>query len=413
VTLSGSPHDFDAFVRGYAAGDIDDGAMTQWLREVFAHGLADEETFSLTMALAHSGKVIEWPEIHEPVADKHSTGGVGDAVTLIAVPLAAACGVHVAKLSGRALGHTGGTIDKLECVPGLRTDLTIEEFKDQVRRVGCAVSAATADIAPAEKKLYALRHRTNTIASVPLIAASIMSKKIAAGATCIVLDVKFGEGAFMRTLDEAKSLAAAMESIGVRAGLSMKTLLTSMDEPLADSIGDGLELDEALTLMEDRGGSKPLREVAVAVAEAMVEAAGRPRAEVESALSSGRAREAFAAMIQAQGGRLAEFDRHWPAAHSMPAQRDGAVARIDARMLGEIVAAAKERSGGTAAQRLGVRIVRRVGDRVRRGEPLLLSWLPHDDAMHSALARTYTIADRAEPLPPRVMEGGARPGPER
>jgi pyrimidine-nucleoside phosphorylase len=369
------PPEIEALVRGYTRGDVSDDAMERWLRAVYDRGISLDETFALTMAMATSGETIDWSGVRGPIVDKHSTGGVGDAVTLIAVPVAAACGVTVAKLSGRALGHTGGTIDKLECVPGLRTELSVAEFKAVVERAGCAVAAATADLAPADKKMYALRHRTGLIASIPLIAASVMSKKIAAGADAIVLDVKHGSGAFIPSVDEARALADAMREIGLRAGRVVETLLTSMDEPLADSVGDALELDEALSVMEGRGGSRALRDVALAVAAAMVKAAGAQQRDVRQALDDGRAFEKFRAMAAAQGGRLEAFDRSWPSGSVVRAAASGRIARIDARPIGEAVADAKRAARPDAVSRLGVRLHRRSGDLVREGEPLLTYWL--------------------------------------
>jgi pyrimidine-nucleoside phosphorylase len=374
-----APGGVAALIAEYCAGGVEDGEMTRWLRDVCERGMPLEETCELALAMAHSGEVIDWSGVDGPIVDKHSTGGVGDAVTLVAVPLAAACGAKVAKLSGRALGHTGGTIDKLESVPGLRADLTVEEFKSQVARIGCAVSAASARLAPADKKLYALRHKTGTVASVPLIAASVMSKKIAAGASAIALDVKFGRGAFMASIDEARLLADTMRAIGERAGLRVVTLLTSMDEPLADSVGDALELDEALSLLEGRSDSAALRETAVAVAEAMLEAAELPIDEVSDALAGGRAHAKFCELIAAQGGRLAAFERSWPPGRVLRAQRTGVVAQIDARVIGEIVAHAKESLPSEQSRRIGVRLRKRTGSRVVEGEGLLSYWLPDAD----------------------------------
>ena len=365
----------DALVRGYVRGDVDDERMTAWLRQVCADGLSDDDTFALTMAMARSGDMLDWSDVAGPIVDKHSTGGVGDAVSLIAVPLAAACGAKVAKLSGRALGHTGGTIDKLECIPGLRTELSVEAFRSQVERVGCAIAAATAALAPADKRLYALRHRTDTVASIPLIASSIMSKKLAAGAPAIVLDVKAGAGAFMTDVDEARALARAMRGIGQRAGRAVATIVTRMDDPLAGSVGDALELDEALTALDGAGGSPQLREAATVVASAMVRAAGLDAEPVARVLASGAAAARFSAMAQAQGGELKAFDRAWPPGRMLRAERSGFVAGFDALRLGEAVTAAKA-AAKDDGRRLGVRLHKRRGDSVCQGDVLLEAWLP-------------------------------------
>jgi pyrimidine-nucleoside phosphorylase len=370
-----SDREIENLIVGYTAGDIDDDAMTQWLRAVCSAGMTIDETTSLTKAMASSGEMIEWSDASGSVVDKHSTGGVGDAVSLIAVPLAAACGARVAKLSGRALGHTGGTLDKLECVPGARVDLSIEAFKAQVDVVGCAIAAASADLAPADKKLYALRHRTGTVASIPLIAASIMSKKIAAGAPAIVLDVKVGAGAFMREIGEARELARTMVEIGARMGKRARALLTDMDEPLADAAGDALELDQALLVLEG-GGSSRLREVSCAAAVAMLDVGGIASIEsapglLEAAIRSGDARRKFEAMLAAQGGELDRFDRNFPDGAEIAADDDGYVNRIDAGVVGAAVARAKSRRGADDGRRVGVRVVRRVGEPVGHGEPVL------------------------------------------
>jgi pyrimidine-nucleoside phosphorylase len=334
-----------------------------------------DETTALTRAMASSGEMIDWSDADGPVVDKHSTGGVGDAVSLIAVPLAAACGALVAKLSGRALGHTGGTLDKIECVPGARVDLTTEEFKAQVEVVGCAVAAASADLAPADKKLYSLRHRTDTVASIPLIAASIMSKKIAAGAPAIVLDVKVGAGAFMREIGEARDLARTMVEIGTRTGKRVRALLTDMNEPLADAAGDALELDQALLVLEG-GGSSRLREVSFAAATAMLDVGGIANVVdavglLKAALASGDARRKFEAMLAAQGGDLDRFDRNFPAGADITAEDDGYMNGIDAGVIGTVVARAKGALDDDGAHRVGVRVIRRVGERVNGGEPVL------------------------------------------
>ena len=383
-------------VRGYACGEIRDEQMIPWLRDVFERGLSLDDTYTLTMAMAQSGDVIDWSDVAGPIVDKHSTGGVGDAVTLIAVPLAAACGVKVAKLSGRALGHSGGTIDKLECIPGLRTDLSVPEFRAQVESIGCAVAAASERLAPADKRLYALRHRTGLVASIPLIAASVMSKKIAAGAGAIVLDVKYGAGAFLNEIDKARQLADTMQAIGERAGRRVTTLLTSMEEPLANSVGDALELDEALSLMEGRGGSAALREVALRVTGAMLRVAGVDGdGAFASALDDGRALAKFHELAEAQGGSPSAFDRSWLRGTDIVAPSSGKIVRIDARLIGETIAAAKAGLTSAEASRAGVRLHRRVGDLVEKGQPLLTPWLVDPALLRNAVSVGARAPERA------------------
>ena len=396
-----APAEIEALVAGYTAGQIDDTLMTRWLRAVCERGMTFEETAALTRAMALSGSVIDWSDAMQPVVDKHSTGGVGDAVSLVAVPLAAACGVKVAKLSGRALGHTGGTIDKLECIPGLRTALSMSAFKAQVLDVGCAIAAATANLAPADKKIYDLRHRTGTVESIPLIAASVMSKKIAGGADTIVLDVKCGRGAFMRTLEAARELAQTMVAIGQLLGRRVRALISEMDAPLAHAVGDALEMVEALEVLAG-GGSPRLRQVAVEIAAAMIEStktgAGSVealRASVQAALQDDSAHERFAVMVAAQGGQLEGFDRALAPRFEIGALRNGYVAALDAHAIGQAVAAAKSGLSVPEARRVGVRIKSHVGDPVRRGESVLQYYGPfrNEEWVH-ALRASVNVADR-------------------
>jgi pyrimidine-nucleoside phosphorylase len=403
-----TPADISALINSYVGGDVSDDAMTAWLRAVCARGMTLRETTALTQAMADSGERIQWSAADGPVVDKHSTGGVGDAVSLVAVPLAAACGVRVAKLSGRALGHTGGTLDKLECVPGTRVALTIPEFRDQVRRVGCAIAAASETLAPADKKMYALRHRTDTVASIPLIAASVMCKKIAAGAPAIVLDVKVGNGAFVRDVDEGRELARTMAQVGAAMGRRMRVLLTSMDEPLADAAGDALELDEALLVLEDGGGAR-LREASRLVAAALLEAGGVAAGEpamalVDEALRSGAAKSKFSEMVGAQGGRLDRFDRTFPEGFAVGAPISGIVGAIDTRAVGEIIARAKSGAYSDTSQRIGVRFSLRPGDGVREGEPLMrfIALEPSAEIVR-LLEQTYQVGTTQPKSQPLVL----------
>ena len=359
------------FVAAYCADELDEQLMIDWLRAVMTAGMSFEETAALTDVMAASGKQLDWSRITAPLADKHSTGGVGDDVSLIAVPLAAACGVKVAKLSGGALGHTGGTLDKLACIPGMRSALSMQEFKQQVSgSVGCAIAQASAELAPADKKLYQLRHRTGTIASVPLITASVLSKKIAGGAPNLVIDVKAGRCAFMQSREEAQALAKCLFEVGTRLGRRMEILITEMDAPLANSIGDALELDEAIATLERRSVGR-LRDAALAVATAMVALASREdeqaaRGRVERALDSKAAELRFNAMVAAQGGDAAGFTRAFVPALELNAKRSGFIGSIDGRLLGTFVARHKHHD-----RRAGLRLLKRRGEAVAKGEPLL------------------------------------------
>src|SRR5712691_9655557 len=296
------PEEIEFLLSGYLRGDIADYQMAAWLMAVCLRGMTRAETLSLTQAMVRSGEVLDLSAIPGIKVDKHSTGGVGDKVTLIGPPLAAACGVKVPKLSGRALAHTGGTLDKLESVPGLTVDLDPERFIRQVREVGIAVAAQSPKIVPADKAIYALRDVTATVPSIPLIASSVMSKKIAAGADAIVLDVKFGKGAFMPDVESAKLLAREMVLIGDGAGRRTVALVTAMDNPLGRSVGNALEVQEALDALAGKGDAERI-EVSLTVAREMCK-----RAEVDKdpadAVKTGAGRAKLLQMLAAQGGHI-------------------------------------------------------------------------------------------------------------
>src|SRR6202048_3774966 len=296
--------EIEFLLSGYLRGEIPDYQMAAWLMAVCIRGMTRAETLALTQAMIRSGEVLDLSGIEGIKVDKHSTGGVGDKVTLIGPPLAAACGVKVPKLSGRALAHTGGTLDKLESVPGLSVDLSPERFIRQVREVGIAVAAQSPHMVPADKLLYALRDVTATVPSVPLIASSVMSKKIAAGADAIVLDVKFGRGAFMPDVAAAVELATEMVHLGEGAGRRTVALITAMDNPLGRSVGNALEVQEALDALAGKGDEE-LVQVSLVVAREMCRLAAVGR-DPDEALRSGAGREVFVRMLAAQGGRLGE-----------------------------------------------------------------------------------------------------------
>ena len=310
-----STEEIDWLVAGFCRGEIPDYQMSALLMAVCFNSLSDRETADLTMAMARSGDVLR-PETGGFNADKHSTGGVGDKITLIAAPIAAACGIFVPKMSGRGLGHTGGTIDKLEAIPGLSTSLPYDKFIGTVKKAGFAVAGQTGTLVPADKKLYALRNATATVDSIPLICSSIMSKKLATGADGIVLDVKVGDGAFMKTAEDAEKLAAAMVRVGQLAGRKCSAVLTDMSKPLGMAVGNSLEVIEAIeTLKGNVPKDSALREISLTLAAEMLVTAGKGNSEqclavAEKALSSGAALERLRLMIELQGGDPRVIDDH-------------------------------------------------------------------------------------------------------
>lgn len=363
----GAPLDaatWKALVDEYVAGRIDDAPMAALLMACVWHGLAPDETAALTRAMIASGETLD---LGLDAVDKHSTGGVGDTVSLIVVPLVAACGVRVAKLSGRSLGHTGGTLDKLEAIPGVRTELDTGRFREIVERVGCAIAAQSARLVPADKKIYALRDRTGTVRSAGLIAASIVSKKIASGARAIVYDVKCGRGAFLRTEAEAFELAETMVRLTEDLGRSAIAHVTDMEEPLGPAIGSGVESIEARDFLRGTHRDVRLQAGVLQIAASMLELGGVSDAEgrLQAALDAGKAYEKFVAMIEAQGGSRHALEAMTPLpARSLAASESGFVNGIDTPALGELAHDLIRAEGSLA----GIRLTVRLGEAVATGE---------------------------------------------
>ncbi len=355
-----------ALIAGYVAGAIDDAPMAAFAMAVVLRGLDEDETYALTRAMIDSGDTLALPF----AVDKHSSGGVGDAVSLILVPLVAALGVPVAKLSGRALSHTGGTLDKLEAIPGVRTDLEPRAFAAQIERIGCAIAAQTEALVPADKKLYKLRDRTGTVPSVGLIAASIVSKKIAGGAGGIVYDVKVGAGAFLPDLAAAEGLARVLVRLTERCGARARAVITAMDAPLANAIGSGIEAIEARDFLRGLARTPAVRAVVVRLAHEMLFLADVPAAAeaIEAALDDGRAYERFVALVEAQGGTRAALEglREPDRCVTLRAEADGFVTGIAPIVLGEYAHDLIDAAGPTA----GIRLHVRVGDPIRAGDAL-------------------------------------------
>jgi len=372
-----------SLVEGYLRNDIPDYQMSAWLMAVCWRGLDAVETAELTRALVESGQQLSFSDLTMPVVDKHSTGGVGDKTTLVLVPMLAAAGCAVAKMSGRGLGHTGGTIDKLEAIPGVNTELGISDFAAAVRTRGIAVSAQSPDLAPGDGRLYALRDVTGTVESIPLIASSVMSKKIATGARAVVLDVKVGSGAFMKTLEGARNLSRAMVDLGSAAGLAVVAVITSMDQPLGMAIGNIVEVQEAVATLRG-GGSSDLLELCVILgAEVMVVSGAastitEARTRLEATISSGDAHRCLRDLVASLGGSPDAID-HPETLPSAPwqtpvvATQDGVVARIDALAIGEVamrLGAGRATKGAFIDPAVGIVLAVRAGDRVKAGQSL-------------------------------------------
>ncbi len=402
-----SPEEIRFLLAGYVGAEIPDYQMAAWLMAVCIRGMTAAETLALTEAMVASGEVLDLSSIPGVKVDKHSTGGVGDKVTLVAGPLAAACGVVVPKLSGRALAHTGGTLDKLESVPGVVVELEPERFIRQVREIGIAVAAQSPRMVPADKLLYALRDVTATVPSVPLIASSVMSKKIAAGADAIVLDVKFGRGAFMPDVAAAEELAREMVVLGEGAGRRTVALVTAMDNPLGRSVGNALEVQEALDALGG-AGDEELLDVCVRVTREMCAVAG-VAADVEKVLRSGAGRERFERMLTAQGGRLAEGLPVAPVQVAIAAEADGHVEGIDALEIGLSgieLGAGRIRKEDRIDPAAGFVIEAPVGSRVRRGDPLVTVHARSRELVDRVAARirnAWRVVDHEVRRPPHVL----------
>ncbi len=371
-----TPQELEAFVRAYVAGEVPDYQAAAWLMAVYFQGMTEAETVAFTQALARSGEVLDLADLGLTV-DKHSSGGVGDKTTLVVAPILAASGVTVAKMSGRGLAHTGGTIDKLEAIPGWRGELDDAAFRRIAREVGLVVAGQSRALAPADGMLYALRDVTATVDALPLIASSIMSKKLAAGARVIVLDVKVGAGAFMKTREEARALAELMVKIGREAGRETRAVLSQMDQPLGRAVGNAIEVREAIQTLRGEG-PEDLVELALTLAGEALEAAGLPAARAREAFESGAALQKFRAFVEAQGGDgrvVEELDRLElaPEVLEVRAEAGGTVNRLDAMKVGLAVlrlGGGRERKNQPIDRGVGVYLEKKLGDPVRPGEVL-------------------------------------------
>jgi pyrimidine-nucleoside phosphorylase len=406
--------EIDFFVQGFTKGEIPDYQVSAWAMAVLLNGMTPRETTDLTLSMAHSGQVLDLSGIVDVAVDKHSTGGVGDKTTLAVLPIVAACGLPCGKMSGRGLGFSGGTLDKLESIPGYRVDLSTDEFKNQLKDIGIVLTGQSLDLAPADGKLYALRDVTGTVPSMPLIASSIMSKKIAAGATAIVLDVKTGLGAFMENLADARQLADLMTSIGELAGRKVKTLLSDMNQPLGFAVGNVLEVQEALAVLHG-GGPHDFREHCLEASTHMLVLAGRSpdlaaaRKSAEAVVADGSAFEVFRKLVAAQGGAVSHVDQPEKMAkacfvETILSPASGYLSEIHARLIGEAaveLGAGRAKKSDPVDHAVGFIILHKVGEQVQAGEPLFI--VHANDAAKLAAARQAVLAAHkfsAKPVQP-------------
>lgn len=408
-------HDeIEFFIKGFVSGEVTDYQASAFAMAVLLTGMTARETTDLTLAMAHSGQMLDLRDIVDLAVDKHSSGGVGDKTSIAVLPIVAACGLPVGKMSGRGLGFSGGTLDKMESIPGFRVDLTTEEFRRQLKEKGIVLTGQSLDLAPADGKLYALRDVTGTVDSIPLIASSIMCKKLAAGAQAIVLDVKTGLGAFMETLEKARELARLMADIGKLAGREVVTLLSDMNQPLGNAVGNSLEAIEAMDTLRG-GGPEDFREHCLHVCAHMLVLGKRAanlaggRALAEKSIADGSAFEKFRLLVQAQGGDVSYADdvSKFPRAkyvEVVKSPRDGHLAQVQARSVGEAavrLGAGRAKKSDLIDHAVGLIIHHKVGDQVERGEPLFTIHANDESAaaeIRGAVLSAHAFSD--QPVPP-------------
>lgn len=411
-----SRDEIEYFVQGFANCEIPDYQASAWAMAVLLNGMTDRETTDLTLAMTASGDTLNLDEVAPIVVDKHSTGGVGDKTSLVVGPTVAACGLAVGKMSGRGLGFSGGTLDKMDSIPGFRSDLSTMEFIDQLNEIGIVLTGQTADLAPADGKLYALRDVTGTVQSIPLIASSVMSKKIAAGADAIVLDVKVGCGAFMQTFEDANTLAKLMVSIAGLAGRKAVAIISDMNQPLGYAVGNALEVKEAIQTMNGEG-PPDFDEHCLVIAAHMLVIGGVASNETEgreishSVIQKGQALERFNALVAAQGGDVSYIENpdRLPTAEvirTILSPQTGYLKEINARIVGEtavFLGAGRAMKGDEIDLAVGVEVKNKVGDLVESGDPLFVIHTNHENRMGEAvdqMMHAYGWSDTpVEPLP--------------
>jgi pyrimidine-nucleoside phosphorylase len=408
--------EIDFIINGYTHKEIPDYQMSAMLMAIYFNGMTTSESSALTKAMLHSGEIIDLSSIKGIKVDKHSTGGVGDKTTLVLGPLVASTGAKVAKLSGRGLGHTGGTLDKLESIPGLSINIDIDDFVSQVNDIGIAVAGQTANLTPADKLLYALRDVTATVPSIPLIASSIMSKKLASGSDVIVLDVKIGEGAFMKTIEDARELSKVMVGIGTELGKKVVAFITDMNQPLGYTVGNKLEVIEALDTLQGNG-PEDLTELCVQIGSYMVYSAGisnsleEATSLINAALQSGKAHDKQLEFIQKQGGTLPPLDTFISVKDvvEVHSKQDGYISDINALAIG--LAAMKMGAGRATKEEdidpdVGIKLCKKVGDVISKGEPLAILYSNKDNVniIQKEVEDAFTVSDNPVDKPPLIFE---------
>ncbi|NTE53888.1 thymidine phosphorylase [Agrobacterium tumefaciens] len=420
--LSLAPQEIAAFIEALSKDGISEGQAAAFAMAVFFRGMNRAEMVALTLAMRDSGDVLSWRDIGRPVADKHSTGGVGDNVSLMLAPIVAACGLAVPMISGRGLGHTGGTLDKLEAIPGYNVMPDEALFRRTVQSVGCAIIGQTGNLAPADKRLYAIRDVTATVDSIPLITASILSKKLAAGLETLILDVKVGNGAFMQSVDDARALARALVDVANGAGLPTTALITDMNQPLDDAAGNAVEIVNCLEFLAGRKAGTRLEKVVLSFAAEMLVQAGRAatlaagEALAAAALSSGRAMEIFARMVSALGGpsdfveNPARYLPSAPVTLPVPAGRSGRLVSCETRDLGMVVVelgGGRKKPSDIIDPAVGISAILPLGTRVEKGEPIATVHAASKEEAERAVKRIegcYGIADSAPGTGAPILE---------
>ena len=411
-----SKQEIDFFVQGFTRGEIPDYQVSAWAMAVLLNGMTEQETTDLTLTMANSGDILNLSSIAPIVADKHSTGGVGDKTSLVVAPVVAACGLLIGKMSGRGLGFSGGTLDKLESIPGYRVNLSVDEFMKQLRKIGIVLTGQSADLAPADGKLYALRDVTGTVQCIPLIASSVMSKKLAAGANVIVLDVKTGFGAFMIDMEDAKKLARTMVAIGKLSGRQVRAVLSDMNQPLGEAVGNAMELHEAINTLQGHGPAD-FNEHCMVISSHLLQMGKKAdtlekgRELAEQILKSGDAWKKFRQLVEAQGGDVRVIDQpqllpHAKIIEDLVSQDSGYLSMVNAKTVAEatiILGAGRAKKGDLIDYGVGVLVHCKVGDEIKKGKSLFTIHANDKKKLEQAKIILYSAlqvqGSPCEPLP--------------